>query len=50
MLNVESNIAPFIEDTASRPGATKSRYGMRCPPGPGTFPISTPSPIPTDKR
>ena len=50
MLNVESYMAPFIEDTASRPGATKSRYGMRCPPGPGTLPTSTPRPSPTDSR
>ena len=41
---------PFIEDTASRPGATNSRYGMSCPPGPCTFPTSTPSPRPTDSR
>ena len=49
-LNVESYIAPFIEDTASSPGATNSRYGTSWPPGPGTFPTRTPSPRPTDSR
>src|SRR3954447_6319081 len=49
-LKVESYIAPFIEDTASRPGATNSRYGTRRPPGPGTLPIRTPRPSPSDSR
>src|SRR5579872_5277097 len=50
MLNVESYMAPFIDETASSPGATNSRYGISGPPGPATFPTSTPSPIPTDSR
>src|SRR5690349_18516576 len=49
-LNVESNMAPFSADTASRPGATNSRYGTGCPPGPATVPTSAPRPMPTDSR
>jgi len=50
MLNVESYIAPFSADTASRPGATNSRYGTGCPPGPVTVPTSPPMPTPTASR
>ena len=50
MLNVESLSAPFSAETASSPGATNSRYGTGCPPGPVTSPTSAPMPTPTDSR
>src|SRR5207247_9402612 len=48
MLNVESYMAPVIEGTASRHGATKSRHGMRCPTGQGSLPASPAWTVTTD--
>jgi len=49
-LKVLSVIAPFIDDAASRAGATNRAYGIGWPPGPATSPTSRPSPKPIDRR
>ena len=45
-----SLIAPFIAELANSAGATKSWYEIGSPPGPGTVPMSAPSPNPIESR
>ena len=49
-LNVVSSTAPFIAAAAIMPGATNWSYGIGWPFGPGTFPISPPTPMPIESR
>jgi hypothetical protein len=49
-LNVESNTAPFMAAAASSPGAMKAAYEIGVPSGPGSVPISEPSPCPIATR